>query len=175
VEVTAFALDHQAPCYGFAFLLKRPGKFDPVRARALGVPTVCWRALQSGESVMVDGECITPDQVLGPARKGIKLAYCTDTRVTDAIVTHAKNADLLICEGTYGEDAKAEKADLHGHMTFSQAAGRANRAGARELLLTHFSPATGDPLDHIDLARDVFPNTGVAQDLLCRTMLFENG
>ena len=112
--------------------------------------------------------------MLGPPRKGIRLAYCTDTRATGVIAAHARDADLLICEGTYGEDDKAEKAALHGHMTFAQAAGLAKRAGARELLLTHFSPSVRDPREHIGAARAVFPNADAAQDLMRRTLLFEN-
>ena len=174
VQVTGFALDHLMPCHGFAFSLKRPGKFDPARAKALGIPVTHWRALQNGETVAAGGGAYTPDQVLGPARRGIKLAYCTDTRATDAIAVHARDADLLICEGTYGEDEKAQKAALYGHMTFSQAAGLAKKAGARELLLTHFSPSVSDPQAHIEAARAVFPNTSAAHDLMCRTLLFED-
>ena len=173
MQVTGFALDHLTPCYGYALSLERPGKFDPARAKTLGIPVRHWRTLQSGEAVTIGDRRYAPDQVLGPARRGIKLAYCTDTRATDAIATHAADADLLICEGTYGEDDKAEKAAQYGHMTFSQAAGLAKRAGARELLLTHFSPSVSEPQAHIEAARAVFPNANAAHDLLCRTLLFE--
>ena len=172
-QVTAFALDHLMPCYGFALSLTRPGRFDAVRAKALGLPVIHWRALQNGHTVTLDGNTYTPDQVLGPARRGIKLAYCTDTRVTNAIAVHGRDADLLICEGTYGEDEKADKAAQYGHMTFSQAANLAKRAGARELLLTHFSPSIPDPQAFIEVAQLIFPNTTAARDLLCRTLLFE--
>ena len=174
VRVTAFPLDHLLPCYGYAFDLARPGKFDPARAKALGIPVMHWRALQGGETVFADGSTYTPDQVLGPARKGLKLAYCTDTRTTAAVAAHGREADLLICEGTYGEDEKEEKAALHGHMTFAQAAALAKQANARELLLTHFSPSIRDPQEHIGAARGVFSNTDVAHDLMCRTLLFED-
>jgi len=174
IQVTGFRLDHLLPCYGFALSLARPGRFDPNRAKALGLPVEHWRTLQNGQTVIIEGETYTPDQVLGPARKGIKLAYCTDTRATAAIVRYGRDADLLICEGTYGEDEKAQKAAQHGHMTFSQAAALAERAGARELLLTHFSPSIRDPQEHIEVARAVFPNATAAHDLLCRTLLFED-
>ena len=61
--------------------------------------------------------------VLGPDRKGIKLTYTTDTRPTESILRNARESDLFICEGMYGEDDKADKAKGYKHMTFREAAG----------------------------------------------------
>ncbi len=67
-----------------------------------------------GETVEADGMLYTPDMVLGPARKGIKLTYTTDTRPVKSIEEHAKDSDLFICEGMYGEqDKEEEKAKAH--------------------------------------------------------------
>ena len=44
--------------------------------------------------------------VMGEARKGLKVTYCTDTRPTEGIVKHAAGSDLFICEGMYGEPEK---------------------------------------------------------------------
>ncbi len=52
---------------------------------------------------------LTPDMVLGPPRKGLKLTYTTDTRPTNSIRENAKDSDLFICEGMYGEKEKAAK------------------------------------------------------------------
>ena len=83
----------------------------------------------------------TPDMVLGPARKGIKLTYTTDTRPVKSIEEHAKDSDLFICEGMYGEqDKEEEKAKAHKHMTFKEAATLAKSANVKELWLTHYSP-----------------------------------
>lgn len=173
VRLTGFALDHIIPCYGYAFALERPGKFDAQKGKALGIPVAHWHALQSGKTVFHQGRAYTPDMVMGVARKGIKLAYCTDTRVTEAIVTCAQAADLLICEGTYAEEDQADKAHQHGHMTFAQAATCARRAGARELWLTHFSPSIREPGAHIEAARGVFPNTTACYDLLHKNLPFD--
>ncbi len=110
--------------------------------------------------------------VLGPARRGLKLTYCTDTRPTDSIARHAAGADLMICEGTYAEGDKAEKAAEFGHMTFLDAAALAARAEAKELLLTHFSPAVPDPERFLDIPRAVFPPTDAAHDGLRRELKF---
>lgn len=173
VKLTAFALGHVIPCYGYAFSLSRPGKFDVARARALAIPVTHWQALQQGQTVTVDGRAIAPDRVMGAPRKGLKLVYCTDTRALDSIPQHAQGADLLICEGTYGELEKAEKANRHGHMTFAQAAGMATQAQVGQLLLTHFSPAMEDPAAYLPIAQGVFPQTQVATDLSFVTLRFE--
>ena len=62
-----------------------------------------WNPLQKGTTVELDGVTYTPDMVLGPQRKGIKLTYCTDTRPTNSIRENAVESDLFICEGMYGE------------------------------------------------------------------------
>ena len=66
--------------------------------------------LLKGDQVEFEGRILTPDMVLGPPRKGIKVTYCTDTRPTESILTHAVDSDLFICEGMYGEKEKASKA-----------------------------------------------------------------
>jgi ribonuclease Z len=171
-RLTLFAIEHVLPCYGCAIELDRAGRFDPDRARAQGIPVSLWRPLQAGKTVEADGRVLTPDIVLGPPRKGLKLVYCTDTRATDAIVRHGMGANLLILEGTYAEDDKAEKAAQFGHMTFASAASLAERAGAVELLLTHFSPAVDDPAPFLDIPRSIFPNTSLAHDGLRRVLEF---
>ena len=93
----------------------------------------------------VDGITYTPDMVLGPARKGIKLTYTTDTRPVKAISEHAAGSDLFICEGMYGEQDKEAKAKAYKHMTFREAASLAKEAGVGEMWLTHYSPSLVRP------------------------------
>ena len=101
-HITAFRVNHNVTCYGYSLEIKRTGKFDAARAKEQNIPLKCWNPLQKGETVTVDGITYTPDMVLGPARKGIKLTYTTDTRPVKAISEHAAGSDLFICEGMYG-------------------------------------------------------------------------
>lgn len=73
------------------------------------------------ETIEADGKVYTPDMVLGPARKGLKVTYCTDSRPTVSMEEHAKESDLLICEGMYGEPEKDAKAREYKHMTMKEA------------------------------------------------------
>ncbi|MCD7734655.1 MAG: ribonuclease Z [Clostridiales bacterium] len=152
-RITAFPLRHTVPCFGYLAEVPRKGKFDPVRAAWAGIPKQLWKHLQQGETV--DG--FTPDMVLGPARQGIRLVYATDTRPARALYQAAADADLLICEGMYGEAEKLPKARETCHMMFQEAAKTAKRAGAKELWLTHFSPSLNHPEDCLSAATDLFP------------------
>lgn len=156
-EITAFPLRHTVPCFGYMAQVPRAGKFDPVRAQQAGIPRPLWRRLQQGECV--DG--FTPDMVMGPPRRGIKLVYATDTRPAPALYRAAEEADLFICEGMYGEQDKLPKAKETCHMTFLEAAKTAQRAGAKELWLTHFSPSLNHPEEFLGTAAAVFPNTSL--------------
>ena len=156
-EITAFPVNHTVPCFGYQAVVPRAGKFDPQKATALGIPRQLWRHLQAGESV----EGFTPDQVLGPPRQGIKLVYATDTRPAKALYKCCDGADLLICEGMYGEADKLPKAKETCHMTFQEAAKTALRGGAKELWLTHFSPSLTHPEEFLPQARAIFPNTSL--------------
>lgn len=162
--IEAFKVNHAVVCYGYTIKINRIGKFMVDNAKALGIPVTCWNTLQKGESVIVDGKEITPDMVLGPARKGIKLTYCTDSRPTASIIENAKDADLFICEGMYGEPEKESKARENKHMTFTEAARMAKEANVGELWLTHYSPALVRPKDYVGDARMIFEHTHVCED-----------
>ncbi|MBI2320709.1 MAG: ribonuclease Z, partial [Chloroflexi bacterium] len=113
--------------------MPRQPAFQPERARALGLPVEHWHTLQRGEAVFWRGHAVEPSEVLGPPRRGLAVAYLTDTRPAARLVELAAGVDLLVCEGTYGDDADAAKAVEHGHMTFREAAELAAAAGARRL------------------------------------------
>ena len=112
--------------------------------------------------------------VLGPARRGLKLVYTTDTRPCDNIVKYAAGADLLICEGMYGEPDKAEKAREHKHMTFKEAAMIAKKAGPARMWLTHYSPSLNHPEDFMDDVRKIFPDGVAGKDGKTITLVFDN-
>ena len=163
-HITAFRVNHNVICYGYTIEIKRAGKFDAERAKASGIPLKCWNPLQKGETVIYEGHKYTPDMVLGEARKGIKVTYCTDSRPVPSIAEHAKGSDLFICEGMYGEPEKEAKAKEYKHMTMKEAAHLAKEAEAGQLWLTHYSPSLGHPEEYLDSAKEIFPNTIAAKD-----------
>jgi ribonuclease Z len=103
--------------------------------------------------------------VVGPARPGAKFVYCTDTRPCEAAVELAAGADLLIHEGTFDAEARAD-AHRKGHSTVADAAMIALAARARRLAITHLSPRYTDVAPLLQQARAIFPETVIARDLL---------
>ena len=169
--VTCAPLVHGIECYGYAVQEKpKPGRFDPERAKALGVPSgPLFGRLKNGETITLpDGRTVGGATLTGPARPGRKVVVCGDTYVTPNTVTLAWGADVLVHEATYLHEDKP-LADRALHSTATMAALAARDAGAAALILTHFSPryesVTGSRLPELLLeAQALFPNTYLAQD-----------
>lgn len=162
--INAYRVNHNVTCYAYTIEIKRAGKFSADNARALNIPLMYWNRLQKGETIQDGDVTYTPDMVLGPERKGIKVSYATDTRPVDAIAEHSKGADLFICEGMYGEKEKEEKARAYKHMTMYEAARLANKAEVGQMWLTHYSPSLTYPENYMDAVRKIFKNSIAAKD-----------
>lgn len=173
LKIQAYRVNHKVVCYGYNFVLDRAGRFDVDKARALGLPVQYWSLLQKGEEVSCEGQTYTADMVMGNARKGLKITYCTDTRPVPVIAEYADKADLFICEGMYGEDDKLAKAKENKHMTMREAAELAKQADVKEMWLTHYSPATARPQDFADMVKSIFPRAVVTKDRAEKTLNFE--
>ena len=163
-RITAFRVQHNMICYGYSVEILRAGKFDAVRAKAANIPLKFWNPLQKGETIEADGIVYTPDMVLGPPRRGLKVTYCTDTRPVKQIAEHGEGADLMILEGMYGEPEKEQKAREHKHMTMYEAAALAAKAEPGELWLTHFSPSMVHPEWYIKEVQKIFPRAELGKD-----------
>ncbi len=158
--IATVPVSHRLPAYGYVlFEDERPGVFDPARAGELGiVPGPEFGRLQRGETV----RGVTPDQVMGSARLGRKLAISGDTTPCAELQTAAHGADLLVHEATFAEE-EIERAAQTAHSTAGQAAVLARDAEVRMLALTHVS--TRYPLRQLrDEARAVFPETVLPRD-----------
>jgi ribonuclease Z len=161
--VTTRPLDHRIFALGYRLEEKtKPGRFNLERAKALGIPP----RLQSGQAVTLeDGRVIHSSEVLGPPRPGRTVSYCLDTRPCANAVKLSENADWVIHEATFTEEL-IEESNHFGHSTAIQAAETAREAGARRLLITHFSSRFPDARPLLEEARSVFPETYAAEDLV---------
>ncbi len=172
--IDAFKVNHRITCYGYSISIERGGRFDPVRAKENNIPLKFWSRLQAGQTVSDDGVTYTPDMVLGPPRKGLKVTYSTDTRPTRSILENARGSDIFICEGMYSEDGDINNAVKYKHMTFEEAARLAKEAGVGELWLTHYSPALNHPENYLDSVRKIFSRTYICRDRKSRELNFED-
>lgn len=165
-------LEHRILALGYALVEEpTPGALDAARARRLGVPPgPLLGRLKAGEAVSLpSGRVVRPEEVCAPARRGRRIAYCSDTRPCAAAVALAAGADLLIHEATFAAE-RARDAQEKSHSTTVEAAAVARAAGARRLVLTHLSPRYEDAGPLAAEARAVFPETVVAEDLLALTV-----
>src|SRR5690606_16170567 len=164
--ILAFRTRHGGRSLGYAVAEHpRPGRFNPDRARELGVPAgPLFGKLHRGEPVEVEGRIVRPEEVVGPSRPGRRVVYTGDTRPCRTTVEVARGADVLIHDATFGED-EADRARATNHSTAREAATVAQRAGVGRLFLTHLSSRYAeDPRALEREARQVFPNTTVAYD-----------
>lgn len=166
-------LKHRITAFGYRVEEKdRPGRFDVEKAKELGIPSgPLYGKLKRGEQVTLpDGRVINGADLCGPNQTGRKLVYCTDTVYCEGAVELAKDADLLIHEATFAHQ-DAELAFQRLHSTSTMAAQVALEAGAKHLIMTHFSPryAPGNDIQLNDLlaeAKAIFPSTTMAYDFL---------
>ncbi len=167
-EIHAVWADHVVPTLAYALIEKpRPGKFNPEKAKALGIPEgSLWSKLQHGSAVKLpNGRVVRSEEVVGPQRSGRKIVYSGDTRPTENVAELALNADLLIHDGTF-DDELTDKAYEDGHSTASQAAETANKAEVKWLILTHVSARYKNPDVLVEQARKIFLKTDIAEDFV---------
>ncbi|MCL2575408.1 MAG: ribonuclease Z [Defluviitaleaceae bacterium] len=165
---------HNAPCFAYRIDIERKGKFDLETAKKLDIPVHFWNKLQKGNTIEHENKTYTPNMVMGEARKGLSVSYCTDSRPPKGLPDFIKNSDLFICEGQYGDEEKLAKARKNKHMIFAEAAKLAHDGNVGELWLTHFSPSLPNPKEYAKNAKKIFPNTIVGYDRLNKTITFED-
>ncbi|MBN1230614.1 MAG: ribonuclease Z [Anaerolineales bacterium] len=165
-SISAFEVNHRGPdCYGFLFEENSHRPFQSEKAEALGIPHGPIRKeLVSGKNITLEnGTTIQPDQVLGEAQPGARVAFTGDMgNDMDGILRVCNNVDLLVSEATYLE-SEADMAEKFLHLTAAQAARMALNVNAGKLLLTHISRRYREK-DILNEARGVFPNTDIVRD-----------
>src|SRR6185503_7175658 len=166
-EMAVFETEHRADTVGYALVEHdRLGRFDPERARELGVPEgPLWGQIHKGKAVTLpDGRVVSPADLVGPARPGRTVVLSGDTRPHAAVLSAAKGADLLVHEATFGEDEKGRALET-GHSTAREAAMVARDAGVDRLVLTHVSARySREAPELLAEAQAVFPATVIARD-----------
>ena len=162
--LTARALDHRVETLGWR--LDEPDGIhlipEALAARGISGPAV--GALRRKGIAEIDGATVHLAEVSEP-RPGQSFAFVMDTALCDAAFELAAGADLLVCEATYLE-ADAALAREYKHLTARQAGLIAAEAGARRLVLTHFSQRYGDASAFAREAGELFADVVVAEDLM---------
>jgi ribonuclease Z len=162
-SVIAFPVDHRIQCHGFLVERKTRGrKLLPDKCAEYNIPAGYYESLKLGndyereDGLIVKNDWVTED---GPSPK--KYAYCADTIFTESFLPVIKGADAIYHECTYLQ-ADAEKAAARHHSTAAQAATIAKMAGAKQLLLGHFSSKYKELEPFQEEAAAIFPNVMVS-------------
>ena len=113
-------------------------QYDPAQAMTIGPLEVSFQAVSH----------YVPAWAIAVEGGGRRLVFGADTGPSEYLIAFARGADLLMLEATLQDPAPA--AQGRGHLTAREAGEHARAAGARRLLLTHFS----DELDSLATRRD---------------------
>jgi ribonuclease Z len=165
--VEALPAIHNVPSLSFVLrMADASGHFDATKASRLGVPQgPLWKQLQQGQPVKTpNGRVVTPNQVLGPTRKGAVIAYSGDTAPNPSLAAAAHGASLLIHDATFTQ-THATKAAEYLHSTAAQAAEIATLAEAKQLALVHISPRYQSTQEHQEEAQMIFSRSIAPNDL----------
>jgi ribonuclease Z len=141
-----------------------PRKIDKAKLQSLDISFADIMRLKAGMDVHNrQGELIlNKDATLDPFAPR-SYAYCSDTIFDPSIVEYIRNVDILYHESTFLDD-NIERAARTYHTTAKQAAEIAKMAGARQLVLGHYS-ARYPILDGFTAeAGEIFPNVVLATD-----------
>ena len=151
-RMEARPLSHRVPTVGYRLTEPDGRRMLPAELAARGITGADIGRLQREGKLERNGSWVDLHEVSEP-RRGQKFAFIMDTRLCDAAFELADDADLLVCESTF-TDADAALADAYGHLTAGQAGQIAAAAGARRLVLTHFSQRYEDGAEVAQLRRD---------------------
>ncbi len=171
MRIDALLLNHSVPCLAYRISVIRKPIFNPKKAQNLAVPISMYRTLHAGQCLTLsDGRQVTTDMVTDGLRLPVRICYATDTLPVPGLLPFVQGADLLICEGMYGDETMRSKANKRMHMLFTDSARLAKSAKVKQLWLTHYSPSLNDPNAYLPLIRQIFPQTDAAFDGIRATL-----
>ncbi|MDR1782636.1 MAG: ribonuclease Z [Dysgonamonadaceae bacterium] len=165
LKISTIPLKHRVPSAGFLFE-EKPAFPHIVREMIdfYNVPIAKIKEIKEGaDFVTPDGKVVPNDRLTTPADPPRRYAYCSDTAYYEKIVSIIEKADLLYHEATFcNDDLKRAKETFHSSAL--QAASIAKMAQVKKLLIGHFSARYPDEKILLNEAREVFPNTELANE-----------
>lgn len=163
IIVECFKVKHRIECRGFLFREKKNlRKIEIEEVKKYNIPSSFFESLHMGEDFITENNTVIKNELLTSAVTPPKtFAYCTDTVYDEELIEKIKNVDLLYHEATYLH-ALQQKAASRFHCTSVEAATIAKKAGAKKLLLGHFSSMYESLEDFKTEACSVFENTELA-------------
>jgi ribonuclease Z len=168
LSIECFKVNHRIECWGFLFREKKnKRKIIPQQIKKYKVPKSFYENLHRGEDFINGNNVRIKNEVLTtPVEPPKSYAYCADTAFYDPIADKIKSVDLVYHESTYLDELSKKAADRF-HSTSKQAAIIAKMAGAKKLLLGHFSSMYETLELFKEEACEIFENTEIAEEGVC--------
>ncbi len=165
LTVEAFPLYHRVPCVGYIFREKeKPRHLRGDMVKFFNVPVSELAGIKSGADwVAPSGEVIANSRLTTDADPSVSYAYCSDTAFDLRVAEAVKGVDVVYHEATYASDLKSDAAS-RGHSTAAQAAEIARAAGAKKLIIGHYSKRYTSTDVLLNEAREIFPDTVAADE-----------
>lgn len=163
LEVWSVPLRHRVPAAGFLFREKEPPlNVDKFKIEKYGLSIAQITAAKRGEEVILDsGETIRNCELTYRPYAPRSYAYLSDTNYSAKAANLCAGTDLMYHETTYAA-AEQKIARERGHSTSLDAAKAALTAGAKRLIIGHFSSRYRDEELLVNEARTLFPATDAA-------------
>lgn len=160
ITVSTFPLTHRVPCVGFVMREKSKLRhINPDACKLHQVPQHAMHSLRQGmDFTSPSGEVIPNSELTTDADNLISYAYCSDTKFSKRVIKAVEGVDWIYHEATYG-DENAVNAAKRYHSTARQAGIVAREAGAKRLVLGHYSNRYDDESILLDQAQEEFPHT----------------
>jgi ribonuclease Z len=165
LTIETIPLDHRIACCGFLF--RERATLPHIRRDMIdfyGIPLSQINNIKNGADwVTSDGDVVTNARLTVPAAPPRSYAYCSDTRYMPSLHKMVEGVSLLYHESTYDASC-ADRARLYYHSTSQQAATVAHDGHVGQLLLGHFSARYENETGILAEARDIFPNSLLAEE-----------
>lgn len=177
LEVFAFPLVHRGETYGFLFKEKTPQR--NVHKHLIGPHNLSLydiARLKEGNDLVrtatftdEDGSVVEYEETLKNEDftylpyKPRSFAYCTDTMPFRRLAGWIKGVDMIYHDSTYTKEYE-DLAKSTLHSTSAAAACCAIEAGAKKLVLGHYSSRYKSLDTMLEEAREIFPNTFLAKE-----------
>ena len=157
LEVWSVPLRHRVPCAGFLFREKEPPlNVEKFKIAKYGLSIAQITAAKRGEEIrLATGEVIPNAELTYRPYAPRSYAYLSDTNYSAKAAGLCRGVDLMYHEATYAA-AEQRSARDRGHSTTTDAAKAALKAGARRLVIGHYSSRYKDETPLVEEARTLF-------------------
>ena len=165
LKVFTIPLNHRTPCSGFLFE-EKPKSPHIIREMIdfYQIPVSRIAAIKDGDDFVTQEGTIVSNRILTrPAEPPRRYAYCLDTAYYEKIIPIIEGVDLLYHEATFSHENIVRAKETY-HSSARQAAMIAEAAHVKKLVIAHFSARITNETILLDEAREVFPNTVLADE-----------